>query len=258
MNQSSFFTIRITDSWAANNQQGGTGSRQFKLRARLNHRGIWLTYTQSQALFASANLANQVEDAHEVFGDTYIQIFPEDDPILYTEREDEYDDNEPYREDVWQVLNLAGYAPDGIEIYYEPGPWVELQTRNGGDENYPDHWNNINPHFGFQQLLTPAHFGEHEGRTLEIVGDDNYYDTFYARYIARTQHNHTWTRFQSIFRGRRARRHVQRLREQQRHLRHMRDDAQEAQQLHRNNNRGQRGQDMDDLSHLIDNIKLKF
>ena len=256
MNQSSFFTIRITDSWAANNQQGGTGSRQFKLRARLNHRGIWLTYTQSQTLFASANLANQVEDAHEVFGDTYIQIFPEDDPILYTEREDEYDDNEPYREDVWQVLNLAGYAPDGIEIYYEPGSWVELQTRNGGDENYPDHWNNINPHFGFQQLLTPAHFGENESRTVSFLGNDGIYEE--ALELITQRRANAARRLQSIFRGRRARRHVQRLREQQRHLRHMRDDAQEAQQLHRNNNRGQGGQDMDDLSHLIDNIKLKF
>lgn len=151
------------------------------------------------------------------------------------------------------MLNSAVYAPNGIEIYYEPGPWLELQTRNGGDENYPDHWNNINPHFGFQQLLTPAHFGENEGRTLEIIGDDNYYDTFYARYIARTQHNHTWTRFQSIFRGRRARRHVQRLREQ-RHLVQNQNAAQHAQEVSRDNNRG----DLNECRHLIYNIKLKF
>lgn len=249
MNQSSFFTFRLTDSWAADNQLGGHGSREFILRARLNHNGRWLTYAESRALFNQRG-----------FGDTYIQIFQRFDPILYTEREVEYDDNGDEIEHipVWQVLNSAVYAPNGIEIYYEPGHWVGLQTRNGGDENYPDHWNNINPHFGFQQLLTPAHFGEHEGRTLEIVGDDNYYDTFYARYIARTQHNHTWTRFQSIFRGRRARRHVQRLREQGQHLVQNQNAAQHAQEVSRANNRGQRGPDMDDLPHLIYNIKLKF
>ena len=293
----SFFTFSITDSWMASNQLGGRGRREFKLIARLNRNGRWLNYRESQALFnwrelAENHTAQNVGTTHhemfgelgeiryfdenhtaqnvgtterEVFGDTYIQIFPQVNPILYMEREDEYDDNGDENEYVWQVLNLPGYAPDGIIIRYAPGPWVELQTRHGGNTNYPDYWNNINPHFGFEQLLTPSHFGENESRSVEIVGDDNYYDTFYARHIARTRHNHTWTRFQSIVRGRRARNrhqaqvhHMNHYRAEQAHLQHlarMREEAEEARRRHRAENRGQ---PMDNMPHLIDNIKLKF
>jgi hypothetical protein len=267
----SFFTITITDSWFTSNQLGGGGSRVFILRACLNHNGRWLNYRESQSLFARAD--NARGNAREVFGDTYIKIFPEVDPILYMENEYEYDDENENEYD-WQVLNLLGYAPRGIIIRYAPGPWVDLQTldaigRNHADDsentNYPDHWNNIEPHFGFEQLLTPRHFGENESRSVEIVGDGNYYDTFYARHIARTQHNHTWTRFQSIFRGRRARnrhqgevQHMNHYRAEQAHYRYLNNIREEARQVRQQSRAINRSHNPNDCPHLIDNLKIKF
>ena len=241
----SFFTVNITDSCNSYNQLGESGSREFILRASLIHNDRLLTYRESQDLFDRADKAYENgTTTREVLGDVYIRIYPERDPVLYR-----YDDGQIQR------MRFGAYAPEGLEIHYAPGHWVMLQKQpnSGGDTDYPENWNNINPHFEFESLLFPAHFGEIEHRVLSIAGDSDIYEQALREYSA--------LRLQSVIRGRNARRHVQRIRREERQQRHLNDNRNTVQQYMqgiRARYRNTHSTNNPNLPELKNNLNIKF
>ena len=224
------FTIKITDSWMSSNQMGGHGAHEIIFRACLNHNGRWINYRHDLEPIT--------------WGNTYIQLYPEDDTIYYRHIDHEFDADDLPFQYVWREMEFNEYAPDGISIYYEPGPWVELQTPGyGGERNYPQHWNNVRPHWGFERLLTPRHFGENVFRSMEIIGDDNYYS---FNMFKHEDNEPRLIRFQSLFRGYLSRkRHasaIERMRERMRRYRIRR--ASRTDNLN--------------LPHFTDNLNIKF
>lgn len=233
-----FFTVNITDSCNSHAQPYGdiedpNHSRTFILRASLIHNDRLLTYRESQ------DLLERADKAHD---NVYIKIYPERDPVLYT-----YDGGQI------QKMNFSAYAEAGVEIYFQPGYWVMLQKHFGGDTNYPENWDNIKPHFGFESLLFPARFGEIEDRVLSIAGDSDIYEQALREYSA--------LRIQSVTRGRNARRHVQRIRREASQQRHLNDNRNTVQQHMRGLRARHRATYLTNnlsLPHLTNNLNIKF